>query len=234
MNSFELYNNLKKIPFLKIGHVEYLDELKDVLTKLEHREFYPFTTASKTLGTVKFGLDVLSIYDFTDKSTDGNTSTTILNNKGTMNLWQQCVPTDIAKEFPVLERSVVDFLDHPSRCRLSRLDVGKEVLWHAHDYLHRNPLLTEIILHLPIQAENVIARVKDPTTHKIYETEFKEGEVWYLNTWLPHSFKNKGKINRYHIWYNAYLNDGSKQQLNTRLQQLLNSAIDKYEGIYIE
>jgi hypothetical protein len=234
MNSFDLYTILKKIPFLKIGQVEYLDELKDALAKLEPREFYPFTTASKTLGTVKFGLDVLSIYDFNDQSTSGNTSTTILNNKGTMNLWQPCVPTDIAQEFTVLDRAVTDFLDHPSRCRLSRLGVGKEVLWHAHDYLHKNSLLTEIILHLPIQTENVKARVRDPRTNKIYETEFKEGEVWYLNTWLPHSFKNQGTKDRYHIWYNAYLNNGEKQQLNSRLQQMFTNVVSQYEGIYID
>ena len=107
-------------------------------------------------------------------------------------------------------------------------------MWHSHSYLHTAPLITEIILHLPIQAVNVKAQIQDSKRRTLYEEEFKEGEVWYLNTWLPHSFANKGLLDRYHIWYNAYLTDGEKNSINLKLHRLLEDALANYKGPYVE
>jgi len=233
MNSFDLYNKLKQIPFLKIGRVDYLDDLKATLDQLRTRKLVPFASHSKLAGEVKFGMDVLSIYDFTEDSTVGGTSTTI-NKEFKQDLWKECIPTDVVTEFPVLGRAVTDYLDTPSRCRFSKLSAGKQVVWHSHSYLHTAPLITEIILHLPIQAVNVKAQIKDSKRHTIYEEEFKEGEVWYLNTWLPHSFANNGLLDRYHIWYNAYLTNGEKQSINIKLHNLLEDALLNYKGPYVE
>lgn len=233
MNSFDLYNTLKRVPFLKIGNVDYLDDLKDALEQLRTKELVPFTSHSKIAGTVRFGMDVLSIYDFTAESTTGGTSTT-LNKDFKQDLWKECVPTDIVDEFSILGRAVTDFLDTPSRCRFSKLSAGKNVVWHSHSYLHTAPLITEIILHLPIQAVNVKAQIQDSKRRTLYEEEFKEGEVWYLNTWLPHSFANKGLLDRYHIWYNAYLTDGEKNSINLKLHRLLEDALANYKGPYVE
>jgi hypothetical protein len=231
MNNFELYNKLKKIPFLKLGKVSYLDELKTALEELRHKETKPFVTSNELI-TVEFGLDVISIYDFEGDQTNGSVSTTLM--KGKVDIWDVCKPTAIAQEFPILQRAVEDYLTEPSRCRLSKLSPGKQVLWHAHSYLHKNPKLTEIILHLPIQATNVKAQVKNRSRTELYETEFLEGEVWYLNTWLPHSFYNQGSIDRYHIWYNAYLTGKESQGINLKLQELFNQALINYTGPYIE
>ena len=233
MNSFDLYNTLKRVPFLKIGNVDYLDDLKSALDQLRTKELVPFTSHSKIAGTVRFGMDVLSIYDFTAESTTGGTSTT-LNKDFKQDLWKECIPTDIVAEFPVLGKAVTDFLDTPSRCRFSKLSAGKSVIWHSHSYLHTAPLITEIILHLPIQAVDVTAQIQDSKRRTLYEEEFKEGEVWYLNTWLPHSFANNGLLDRYHIWYNAYLTDGEKNSINLKLHRLLEDALANYKGPYVE
>jgi hypothetical protein len=233
MNSFDLYNILKRIPFLKIGNVDYLDDLQQALVQLRTRKLVPFTSHSKLAGEVRFGMDVLSIYDFTSDSTIGGTSTTI-NKNFKQDLWKKCVPTDIVTEFPILDKAVSDYLDTPGRCRLSKLSAGKKVMWHSHSYLHTAPLLTEIILHLPIQAVSVKAQIRDSKQQTTYEEEFKEGEIWYLNTWLPHSFTNNGSIDRYHIWYNAYLTDGEKQSINLKLHKLLEDALLNYTGPYVD
>jgi hypothetical protein len=230
MNSFELYNILKRVPFLKIGNVDYLDNLKAVLEQLRTKELVPFTTHRKRVGTVLFGMDVLSIYDFSAESTTGGTSTMLFK----PDLRKECVPTDIVSEFPVLGKAVTDFLDTPSRCRVSKLSAGKSVVWHSHTYLHTAPLITEIILHLPIQAVDVKAQIQNSKRLKLYQEEFKEGEVWYLNTWLPHSFANNGSLDRYHIWYNAYLTDGEKNSINLKLHRLLEDALANYKGPYVE
>lgn len=233
MNSFDLYNKLKRIPFLKIGTVDYLDDLKATLDQLRTRELVPFTTGNGMLGKIRLGLDVLSIYDFTNESTMGGTSTTI-NNEFKQDLWKECMPTDIVSEFPILGQAVTDYLDSPSRCRFSKLPAGQKVLWHSHSYLHTAPLITEIILHLPIQAVDVMAQIKNSKRTEMYEQEFKEGEVWYLNTWLPHSFSNNGPLDRYHIWYNAYLTNGDRQSINSKLHMLLEDAVVNYKGPYVE
>jgi hypothetical protein len=234
MNSFDLYNTLKRVPFLKIGNVDYLNDLKSALDQLRTKELVPFTSGSNKMATeIRLGLDVLSIYDFTPESKMGGTSTTI-NNNFKQDLWKECVPTDIVSEFPVLGKAVTDYLDVPSRCRFSKLPAGKHVLWHSHSYLHTAPSITEIILHLPIQAVNVKAQIKDSKRQTLYEEEFKEGEVWYLNTWLPHSFANNGSLDRYHIWYNAYLTNGEKQSINLKLHKLLEDALLTYKGPYVE
>lgn len=234
MNSFDLYNTLKRVPFLKIGNVDYLNDLKIALEQLRTKELTPFTNSNRTLDRpVQLGLDVLSIYDFTADSTTGGVSTT-LNNESGQHLWKECVPTDIVSEFPILGKAVTDYLDTPSRCRFSKLPAGKNVLWHSHSYLHTAPLLTEIVLHLPIQSVNVTAQIRSRNYRTLYEAEFKEGEVWYLNTWLPHSFANKGTLDRYHIWYNAYLTDSEKNSINLTLHRLLEDALANYKGPYVE
>jgi len=65
---------------------------------------------------------------------------------------------------------------------------------------------------------------------KLYETHFAEGEVWYLNTWHMHSFLNPGPIDRYHVWYNAYLSNGNDESLNPTLHKLFEDALANYSG----
>ena len=234
MDSFELYKKLITIPFLKIGEVDYLQDLKAALEKSKAKTFHDFKTFSPILKKpISFNLDVLSLYDFNDNPESGHTSTTILGKDKSLDFWSPCIPTTLAKEYPYFQKAIDDFVETPSRCRLSKLPAGEKVLWHAHQYLHSKPLLTEIILHLPIQASaQVSAEIKDRNGN-LYQTHFKEGEVWYLNTWLPHSFNNKGDQDRYHIWYNAYLTNGEKETINKKLHGLLTDAVINYEGPFL-
>jgi hypothetical protein len=108
--------------------------------------------------------------------------------------------------------------------------MGKKVLLHSHSYLHTNAKLLEIILHLPIYSDKTKAIIVD-NRFKKFETHFSEGEVWYLNTWLKHSFDNStGSFDRYHIWYNAYLANGEGEMLNQKLHKLFEDAILNYSG----
>ena len=234
MDSFALYKKLITIPFLKIGEVDYLQDLKAALEKSKLETFYDFKTYSaKAKKTISFNLDVLSLYDFDENNENGYTSTTLLSQDKTLDFWKPCVPSTLAKEHACFQTAIDDFLETPSRCRLSKLPVGEHVLWHAHSYLHSKPLLTEVILHLPVQASvQVTAEVKD-SRGKLYQTHFKEGEVWYLNTWLPHSFNNKSEQDRYHIWYNAYLTNGERETINNKLHRLLEDAVKEYQGPFL-
>jgi hypothetical protein len=232
MDSFELYDKLKRIPFLKLGNVSYLEELKNAVEQVKDRQHNQFQTSSPLTGVINFDLDVMSLYDYSADPNDAYVSTTILSKKANFNLWQPTVPSEISEEFPVFKSAVTDFLDHPARCRLSKLPIGKKVILHSHSYLHNNPSLLEIILHLAINSDKTKAIVVD-NKFKKFETHFAEGEVWYLNTWLRHSFDNSdGSFDRYHIWYNAYLADGEKKELNKRLHNLFEEAVSNYEGPY--
>ncbi len=230
MNSFELYEKLKRVPFLKLGKVEYLQELKDAVEAVKNRTHTQFQTFSPMSGVINFDLDVMSIYDYSTDPNDAYVSTTILSQKPNFDAWKETVPSEISEEFPIFKSAVTDFLDHPARCRLSKLPVGKKVLLHSHSYLHTNARLLEIILHLAINSDRTKAIIIDDRFKK-YETHFAEGEVWYLNTWLRHSFDNiSTSVDRYHIWYNAYLANGQGEMLNQKLHRLFEEALSTYEG----
>ena len=124
-----------------------------------------------------------------------------------------------------LKKAVDEYIDVPGRCRLSVLPAGEHVQWHCHGYLHTLPLLTEVVLHMPIQSINVSARVADSNYNKVYNSKFNEGELWFLNTWLPHSFDNQGPLDRYHLWMNTYLTNEAGESVNLKLNSLLEDAL---------
>lgn len=226
MNSFELYSKLKKIPFLKIGQVDYLDDLKLLLPQLRNRPVAPFRYDDSQSPTIcSLGVNVESIYDSADIDL-GSISSTILKSSP----WKKCIPKTLANEFPLLKKAVDEYIDVPGRCRLSVLPAGEHVQWHCHGYLHTLPLLTEVVLHMPIQSINVSARVADSNYNKVYNSKFNEGELWFLNTWLPHSFDNQGPLDRYHLWMNTYLTNEAGESVNLKLNSLLEDAVAKYEG----
>lgn len=243
MHHTKLYGILKQIPFLKLGTVDDFAALKEEVTAYKDQVRYqPFIqeSAGKEFNDDGYmNLDLSPIYEnefymFKDTSETHikKVSDYIKNNNG---YYPRFPLQETGRVCTATTKVINDIIETPASCRLSRLPAGKLVKQHRHYFIDVIPRCTEIVLHIPVITNTqVIAKVSAFDYKDFHTAHFGEGELWYLNPWHYHVFENHSDEDRYHIWMNAYLNHPNDVPINSKLNQLLESAVKKYRGPWIK
>lgn len=242
MHPAQLYEVLKRIPFLKLGYVDYVDDvIKEVNDYKDQAKFLPFVQEriGKHFGYDGFMGSYLSpiyeneFYEF------GNSSEINIQNivPNSTTSWANFTVQQLGKDCPTVRKVVDDVLDTPASCRLTKLPAGEDIAWHWHYYIESVPNCREIVLHVPlITHQDVVAKVKlhnSDGEEKTFTQHFGKGELWYLNAYHWHIFENNSPIDRYHIWMNSYLTAPNGDPMNPRLCALFEQAIKTYKGPFI-
>ena len=235
MDPIELYEKLKRIPFLRLGKIDFLPELQqELLANLNKTDFYPFNNGNS--GYMNSDLDPIYeqpgfnknsseelIYNLTHSLNDNN------------NKYPKFELQQLGKDCPLLKKATDDLVSEPGAVRLSRMMANNDKMpMHWHYFMDVIPNCTEVVMHIPIITNNkVYAQVKT-TNGFVYRQHFKAGEIWFLNAYQMHNTINLSNETRYHLWINCYLNHPDRTPLNLKLAQLLEDKIKTYNGPLLE
>jgi hypothetical protein len=236
MNPIELFEKLKRIPFLRIGRVLNLDSIRAELEAQEDKiDFYPFTGSRD----IRMGSDLSPIYEQIGFG-DGSTSADLIENG------YATIPTNgnkypkfnlqrTGEACPVMRKTTDDLVDTPAAVRISRMPAHTSTMpMHWHYYMDVVPNCTEIAIHIPIITnKQVFSQVQGPDG-KIYKQHFGVGEIWALNTYQMHNTINLSEQTRYHLWINCYLNHPDGEKINHKLNGMLLQKVESYNGPLLE
>ena len=240
---------INHIPFIKLGEVDNLDELVAEANQL-YKNYTPTALLSKHPTDITYtGVDVLGIYDYSGQNISQFGESYFEQNHNTVaaglnyQMGEPTQQTELGKQLPKISAVVCDLLDQPGRVRLSKLQSHKSGSWHSHGH---NPLL-EIVLHIPLVSNVLVQaqvgycpilgdemsyRYQVPNTY--HTTHFKPGEIWLLNGMFSHRVINESNQDRVHIWSQSMFLDHQKNIVNTKLLNMLSTAMLQYQGPYVE
>lgn len=245
IDPIDLYSTLTRIPFLKLGTIDNVDEiiaqLDDYKDSIQYQKFIQ-EQIGKALGTDGFmGCYLSPIYE-NEMYQFGSTSETNIKDIATAvsahpDRWPEFTLQPLGRDCNLIRQVVDDIQDTPASNRLSLLKAHTSVEWHQHTFIKFIPNCTEVVLHVPlITTKDVVAKVKvymGDGEEKTHTQHFAKGELWYLNAYHWHIFDNPSDHDRYHIWMNCYLNTPDGKRINHKLNALLEEKVRAYRGPFL-
>ncbi len=112
-------------------------------------------------------------------------------------------PTPYLKKIPTLLKIIEQQdLGIMGRVRLTRLMPGGMLDYHKHFRFFENTICLPqayIVIHFILETNPESIMVVKNDDNIVFEKHFKEGEVWFFNSWQDHKIYNYGDTARTHI-----------------------------------
>jgi hypothetical protein len=212
-----LYRQLQTRSFVKLGHIDCIDELVEELDSLE-LTLLPYTVERAGKLISPLDLDVTRLIHIGQDPTGGSQGWKVRSSDS-----DSIVETTVARSAPKIMKAIYQLFDQQwiTRVKISRLAPNSNMLLHKHPYLEQNN--NEVVVHIALKTNDHVQAVV-VNKGQVQTQHFATGEVWYLNTLYPHKFQNNGASDRYHLWINLVWH---RDQLGTgeKLRDMVAAAL---------
>jgi hypothetical protein len=224
-----VYSELQNKAFLRIGSI---DNSKEILEEILSNpiELVPYIVKIQDKEFSPLDLKVASLID-TDINPDSGAKGYGIHQQGHW-IKENILETTLGKSCPITINTLYDLFGRSwiRRVKISKLSPNSQMLFHRHPYLLKPGCNNELVIHIPLQTNSnvnaMVSKIDDETTAK--KEHFKQGEIWYLNTYYYHKFENKGDTDRYHLWINlVYLDNdfGINEKTKNQIIENLHNGI---------
>jgi hypothetical protein len=217
-----LYTQLQTRSFVKLTHIDCIDELVEELDNLE-LTLLPYTVSHAGKIVTPLDLDVTSLIDRNQDPNIGRYGWNIRIDGD-----NSIVETTLAQSAPKIMKVIYQLFDKSwiTKVRISRLTPNTNMLMHKHAYLADNN--NEVVVHIALKTNSSVRAIV-VNEGQVHTQHFATGEVWYLNTLYPHKFQNNGDSDRYHLWINLVWH---RDQLGTskKLRDMVAAALTQHSA----